>query len=263
MKFPNIDPTAFTLFGLEVKWYGISYAFSLFLALTLCKFLSKKYKLIEQKTFDDILIWAALGIILGGRLGYVIFYNFNFYFNNPKLILLGLRDGGMSFHGGIIGITIACLLFSNIKKISFLKIMDIISCTAPIGLFFGRIANFINSELWGKETNFFLGIIFPNAGPNPRHPSQLYEAFLEGILLFVLVNIFYKYKNSFPGFSSGIFLIFYGLFRIFIEFFREPDSHIGYIIDPYLTTGIILCFPMIALGIFLLALNDRNRKNNY
>ena len=119
MKFPNIDPTAFELLGFEIKWYGISYAFSLLLALTLCKILSNKYKLIEQKIFDDLFIWVAIGIILGGRLGYVMFYNFNFYFNNPKLILLGIRDGGMSFHGGIIGITISCFLFAKLKNISF------------------------------------------------------------------------------------------------------------------------------------------------
>ncbi len=262
MNFPNIDPIAFELFGLEIKWYGISYACSLLLALTICKILSKKYRTLEQKVFDDILVWAALGIIFGGRLGYVLFYNFNFYFENPKLIFLGIRDGGMSFHGGVIGITIACFIFSKIKKISFLKIMDIIACTAPIGLFLGRIANFINSELWGKETNFFLGIVFPNGGPNPRHPSQLYEALLEGILLLILVNFFYKYKNNSPGFTSGIFLVFYGIFRIFIEFFREPDIHIGYILGNYLTIGILLCLPMIALGVLLITLNDRNRKNN-
>ena len=143
MKFPNIDPTAFNLFGFEIKWYGISYACSLLLALTLCKILSNKYKLIEQKIFDDLFIWVAIGIILGGRLGYVMFYNFNFYFNNPKLILLGIRDGGMSFHGGIIGITISCFLFAKLKNISFLKIMDIIACAAPIGLFFGNIIGLV------------------------------------------------------------------------------------------------------------------------
>ena len=162
MKFPNINPTAFEIFGLEIKWYGISYALGLILALFLCKILSKKYNKFKEKIFDDILIWVALGIILGGRIGYVVFYNFNFYLNNPKYILIGIRDGGMSFHGGIIGVVLACLFFSKLKKISFLYIMDIIACAAPIGLFLGRIANFINSELWGKETNFFLGIIFPN-----------------------------------------------------------------------------------------------------
>ena len=167
----------------------------------------------------------------------------------------------MSFHGGIIGVVLACLFFSKLKKISFLYIMDIIACAAPIGLFLGRIANFINSELWGKETNFFLGVIFPNGGTNPRHPTQLYEAFLEGLVLFFLVNFFYKYKNSFPGLTSGVFLIFYAVFRIFVEFFRAPDHHIGYIIEPYITTGIILSLPMIFLGLGLIFLNDRNRKN--
>ena len=261
MEFPNINPTAFDFFGLEIKWYGISYAVSILLALIFCKILSKKYNKIEQRIFDDILIWVALGIIVGGRIGYVVFYNFYFYLENPKYILIGIRDGGMSFHGGIIGVTLACFLFSKFMKVSFLHIMDIIACAAPIGLFLGRIANFINSELWGKETSFFLGIIFPNGGKNPRHPTQLYEAFLEGIVLFILVNFFYRYKNNLPGYSSGIFLIFYGVFRIFVEFFREPDQHIGYLIDPYITAGIILCLPMIVLGIILIFLNDKNRRN--
>ena len=262
MKFPNINPTAFDLFGFEIKWYGISYAVSLMLALIFCKTLSRKYKMLKGKIFDDILLWATLGILVGGRIGYVLFYNFYYYIDNPKYILIGIRDGGMSFHGGIIGVTLACFYFSRLRKVSFLSVMDIIACAAPIGLFLGRIANFINSELWGKETNFFLGIIFPNGGENPRHPTQLYEAFLEGIVLFFLVNFFYKYKSAFPGYTSGIFLIFYGIFRILIEFFREPDRHIGYIIEPFITTGIILCLPMVALGSVLLYLNDRNRKNN-
>ena len=261
MNFPNINPTAFNLFGFEIKWYGISYAASLILALIYCKTLSKKYNIVKEKIFDDILIWVALGIILGGRLGYVVFYNIHYYINNPKYILLGIRDGGMSFHGGIIGVTLACLFYSKLRKVPFLSIMDIIACAAPIGLFLGRISNFINSELWGKETNFFLGVIFPNGGINPRHPTQLYEAFLEGIVLFFIVNFIYINKNAFPGYTSGIFLIFYGIFRIFIEFFREPDHHIGYLIEPYITTGIILCIPMVALGIVLLLFYDRNRKN--
>ena len=261
MKFPNINSTAFEIFGFEVKWYGISYALGLFLALILCKVLSKKYNKVKEKVFDDILIWAALGIIFGGRMGYVVFYNFNFYINSPKYVLIGIRDGGMSFHGGIFGLTLACFFYSKLKKVSFLNVMDVIACAAPIGLFLGRLANFINSELWGKETNFFLGVIFPNGGTNPRHPTQLYEAFLEGIVLFFIVNVFYKYKNNSPGLSSGIFLIFYAMFRIFVEFFREPDHHIGYIIEPFITTGIILSLPMIFLGLGLIFFNDRNRKN--
>ena len=262
MKFPNISPTAFDLFGIEIKWYGISYAISLLLALVYCKFLSKKYDCIEKKIFDDVMIWSAVGMILGGRLGYVLFYNFNFFINNLELILLGIRDGGMSFHGGILGVCIACYLFSKTKNIKFLSLMDIIASAAPIGLFLGRLANFVNSELWGKETNLFFGIVFPNGGPNPRHPSQIYEALLEGLLLFILVNYFYKKNHKKPGFTSGVFLIFYGIFRIFIEFFREPDTHIGYLIEPFITVGIILCLPMILLGIVLLNFNDKNRKTN-
>ena len=262
MLFPNINPTAFNLFGFEIKWYGISYALSLILALIFCKNLSKRYNIIKEKIFDDIFVWVALGIIIGGRVGYVVFYNFYYFMENPKYIIIGIRDGGMSFHGGILGVVLACLFFSKYKKISFLSIMDIVACAAPIGLFFGRIANFINSELWGKETSFFLGIIFPNGGTNPRHPTQLYEAFLEGIILFFLVNFKYKYKHTFPGYTSGIFLIFYSIFRIFAEFLREPDTHIGYLIEPFITTGIILCLPMVVLGIILIFLNDRHRKNN-
>ena len=140
--------------------------------------------------------------------------------------------------------------------------MDIISCSAPIGLFLGRIANFINSELWGKETTFFLGIIFPNGGPNPRHATQLYESFLEGIILFIIINIFYrKYFNK-PGYTSSLFLVLYGLFRTLVELLREPDSHIGFIIEPYLTLGMLLCLPMIIIGLtFLYYLNAKyNRK---
>jgi phosphatidylglycerol:prolipoprotein diacylglycerol transferase len=261
MKFPNINPTAFEIFGFEIKWYGISYAVSLFLAYSYSKLLSKKYKIIKYNIFDDIFAWVTLGMLLGGRLGYVVFYNLSYYLENPYLILLGIRDGGMSFHGGIIGVTLSCLIFSKIKKIKFLDIMDIIACAAPIGLFLGRIANFINSELWGKETDIFFGVIFPNGGPNPRHPSQIYEAFLEGIVLFLLVNSMYKKKCKKSGYTCGIFLIFYSIFRIFIEFFREPDAHIGYLVEPNITIGIFLCLPMILLGIFLISYYDKNRKN--
>ena len=262
MQFPNIDPTAFTIFGIDIQWYGISYALGIFLALLYSKNLARKFNSINQEVLDDILIWIALGIIIGGRLGYVIFYDFIFYLNNINLIILGIREGGMSFHGGIIGVIIACLLFSRIKKINFFPVMDIISCSAPIGLFLGRIANFLNSELWGKETTSFLGIIFPNGGPNPRHATQLYESFLEGIILFIIINIFYRKHFNKPGYTSSLFLVLYGLFRALVELLREPDSHIGFIIEPYLTLGMLLCLPMIIIGLtFLYYLNARyNRK---
>ena len=262
MHFPNIDPTAFTIFGIQIQWYGISYALGIFLALLYSKRLAKKFNSINYKVLDDILIWIALGIIIGGRLGYVFFYDFIFYFKNISLIILGIREGGMSFHGGIIGVIISSLLFSKIKKVNFFSIMDIISCSAPIGLFLGRTANFVNSELWGKETKFFLGIVFPNGGSNPRHATQLYEAFLEGIVLFIIVNIFYKKHVNKPGYTSSLFLILYGIFRSLAELLREPDAHIGYLIEPYLTLGTLLCTPMIVIGfIFLYTLNAKyNRK---
>ena len=262
MYFPDINPTAFSLFGIKIQWYGISYALGIFLALLYSKYLAKKFNSISYKILDDILIWIALGIIIGGRIGYVLFYDFMFYLQNISLIIYGIREGGMSFHGGIMGVIISCLLFSKIKKIKFFAIMDIISCSAPIGLFLGRVANFINSELWGKETTSFLGIIFPNGGPNPRHATQLYEAFLEGIILFIIINIFYKKYFNKPGYTSSLFLILYGLFRSLIELLREPDPHIGYIIEPYLTLGMLLCLPMILIGLlFSYFLNAKyNRK---
>lgn len=262
MQFPNIEPTAITILGIDIQWYGISYALGIFLALLYSKHIARKFGSINQKIFDDILIWLILGIIIGGRLGYVIFYDFIFYLNNISLIVLGIREGGMSFHGGIIGVIFACLLFSRKRKINFFSIMDIIACSAPIGLFLGRIANFINSELWGKETTFFLGIVFPNGGPNPRHATQLYESFLEGIILFIIISMFYKKYFNKPGYASSLFLVLYGLFRTLVEILREPDSHLGYIIEPYLTLGMLLCFPMIIIGLtFLFYLNAKyNRK---
>ena len=261
MLFPNINPTAFEILGIEIKWYGISYAVSLFLALFYSKFLANKYNNLNKEVFDDVLIWSALGIIFGGRLGYVIFYDLGYYLNNYKLILLGIRDGGMSFHGGIFGVTLACFIYSKFKKINFLALMDIIACSASIGLFLGRISNFINSELWGKKTDFFLGVIFPNGGPLPRHPSQLYEAFLEGLVLFFMINYIYRKKNHLYGFTSGYFLILYSVFRIFAENFREPDSHIGFIIEPYISLGIVLTFPLLLLGVYILIFYVKNNKN--
>tara|TARA_A100001011_G_scaffold384637_1_gene457542 strand:- start:876 stop:1679 length:804 start_codon:yes stop_codon:yes gene_type:complete len=262
MTFPNIDPTAFFLFGIPIKWYGISYAISIFLGLLFCKFLSNKYKTVSKDTFEDALVWIVLGIIVGGRFGYVFLYDINFYLNNLSLIILGIREGGMSFHGGIIGVIIVSLIFCKIKKISFLNFVDIIACSAPLGLFLGRVANFINSELWGKKTDSFLGVIFPNGGPYPRHPSQLYEAFLEGIVLFIIINLVYRKVYYKKGYTSCFFLVFYGLFRIIVEFFREPDSHIGYIMHPFLSMGMLLCVPMILLGlIILMYLNAKTRKD--
>ena len=260
MNFPNIDPTAFEIFGLSIKWYGIAYAVGFLGGYFYAKFLTVKYKKLEAKVFEDIIVWAALGAIVGGRLGYALFYNYDFYINNISLILLDIRRGGMSFHGGLLGVIFFCLIFSLTKRIKFLPVMDIIACCVPIGLFFGRLANFVNGELWGKLTDMPWGIVFPNGGSFPRHPSQIYEAFLEGILLFIILSYIYSRMKDVSGFTATSFLILYGFFRTLVEFFREPDPHIGYIKGDLLSMGILLSLPMIIIGFFVLILIIKCQK---
>lgn len=253
MDFPNINPNAFEIFGIAIKWYGLAYAIGLITGLWNCKrVISAIPGNANKKNIDSLLIWVALGTIIGGRFGYVFFYNLDLYILDPITIITGIRKGGMSFHGGLIGVIFFTLLYSKIYKLNFLQIMDSIACSAPIGIFLGRLANFINAELWGKTTSSSWGIIFPEAGLIPRHPSQLYEAFLEGILLFLIVN-YMVYKNIFKkaGAISGSFLLLYGFFRIFSEIFREPDAHLGQIIG-FLSMGTILSIPMIFMGLVMI-----------
>ncbi len=216
------------------------------------KHINKNQNLLSKKAYDSWISWAVLSIIIGGRLGYVLFYNFNHYLNNP-LEILAFWHGGMSFHGGLIGAIFGMFLFCRKYQINFLQFTDIIAIIAPIGLFFGRIANFINMELYGRFTESKFGIIFPGAGNYPRHPSQLYEAFFEGILLFLILFFCYKKTKliNHRGKISGIFLAFYGSARFVVEFFREPDYHIGFIL-PNLTMGQILSVPLIICGLYLL-----------
>ncbi len=262
ITFPNINPTAFSFFGIDIQWYGIAYATGLFLGLIYAKCIIKNKNTIKANVLDDFILWAALGIIIGGRLGYIIFYDFNFYIKNLPLIILDIRKGGMSFHGGLIGVIFAAFIFCKSKKVGFLKLMDVISCTVPIGLFFGRITNFINSELWGKPTSLPWGVVFPNGGDAPRHPTQIYEACLEGIVLFLILNYFYKNKFSIEGYCASLFLILYGIFRITVEFIREPDNHIGYILGNFLTNGILLSIPMIILGLIVfISVNEKYRNS--
>ncbi len=260
MNFPNIDSTAFIIFGLSIKWYGIAYAVGFLGGITYAKILSRRFKPLSPNVFEDIILWVAIGTVLGGRLGFVIFYDPNFYVNNLVLIILDIRKGGMSFHGGLIGVILSCYIFSRIKKIDFLSIMDIVSCCVPIGLFFGRLANFVNAELWGKPTSVPWGIIFPDAGLIPRHPSQLYEALLEGIILFFILTYIYSRKNNSKGFTASIFLILYGSFRILCEFFRVPDYHIGYLLADVITMGMVLSIPMILIGTIVLLSISRCQK---
>ena len=249
MFINNFDPIAFNFFSLEIRWYSLSYIFGIVLAWFYCKkFLIKDIK--ELKFFDDLISYLIIGIIIGGRFGYIIFYNPFYYFNNPIEILM-LWNGGMSFHGGLLGVIFASYLFAKKKNINVFNFLDLISMSAPIGIFLGRIANFINSELYGRPTDFFLSVKFERVDSLLRHPSQIYEAFFEGVVLFILMNfIFKKYLYKSPGLISSLFLIFYSIFRFLIEFTREPDDHLGFIFLN-LTQGQIISILFFIAGLIL------------
>jgi phosphatidylglycerol:prolipoprotein diacylglycerol transferase len=203
------------------------------------------------EALDDFVIWAALGVVLGGRIGYVLFYNFSYYISNP-IAIPAVWDGGMSFHGGILGTTIAMILFARSRGIRVWSMFDVVAAGVPVGLGVVRVANFINSELWGRVSDAPWAVYFPNGGPLPRHPSQLYEAFLEGFVLFfvlfLLVWVGRKLKK--PGFIAGAFVTGYGLSRIAVEFFREPDAQLGYLVGGWLTMGMVLSVPMVLIGLW-------------
>ena len=249
MFINNFDPIAFNFLSLEIRWYSLSYIFGIIFAWVYCKrFLIKDKKILEL--FDDLISYIIIGIILGGRFGYIIFYNLDYYIKNISEILM-IWKGGMSFHGGLIGVIIATYIFSKKNKISTFLFLDLISISAPIGIFFGRISNFINSELYGRETNLPWSVKFQKIDNIHRHPSQIYEAFFEGIILFILLNyVFKKFLYKSPGVISAFFLIFYSIFRFCIEFTREPDMQIGYILFN-LTLGQILSFLFLIFGLFL------------
>ena len=251
--FPNINPIAVKIGAISIYWYGVAYLLGIILGMYVMRLLEKRYKIanITSKDFDNLSVAVITGIIIGGRLGYVCFYMPD-YITDQLIEILKIWHGGMSFHGGLIGVSIAVWIFCYRYKKKLLAVTDLIACVTPVGLFFGRIANFINAELYGKKTEFILGVIFPNTDLQPRHPSQLYEAFAEGILLFLIMLAIVKIikVRKRIGCLSGIFLIFYSIFRIFVEIVREPDPHIGYIANLF-TLGQLLCIPMLALGIFL------------
>jgi phosphatidylglycerol:prolipoprotein diacylglycerol transferase len=266
MYIHNLDPIIINFGFLEIRWYSLAYIFGIFLGFYYAKYLIKKFwykENINVQVLDNFLIYLILGIILGGRLGYILFYNFNYYYQNPLEILF-LWRGGMSFHGGVIGVLIASLIFAKKNNVKILVLTDIVVCTTPIGIFLGRIANFINGELYGKKTFSDYGVIFPKIDMEPRHPSQLYEAILEGLILFFLLNIILKFKKKlFNGELSCYFLIFYSIFRIISELFREPDKHIGYIIFN-ISLGTIISFSFLIFGIiaFKIIKNESFRKTN-
>ena len=249
MFINNFDPVAFQIFSFEIRWYSLAYIFGIIFGWLYCKKkLIKDEKLLNL--FDDLITYLIIGIILGGRLGYVIFYNLKYYLDNFSEILM-IWNGGMSFHGGLIGVILATVIFSKKHKINSYIFLDLIALVAPIGLFLGRIANFINSELYGRETDIFWSVKFVVIDNISRHPSQIYEAIFEGLILFFLLNHFAK-KDSFknPGLISSMFLIFYSFFRFILEFFRAPDYQIGYLIYQ-LTLGQFISIVFFSLGISL------------
>lgn len=256
IPFPELDPVAFSLFGLlHIRWYALAYLIGFLGGWGYGRWLSSQFSTGFRPNKDDIedlLPWVVLGVIVGGRLGYVLFYNFSFYMQNPLRIPF-IWEGGMSFHGGLAGVITVMALFAYCQKIVFLSLADLVACLVPIGLFFGRIANFINAELYGRITTVSWGIVFPNAGPYPRHPSQIYEALSEGMLLFIVLYILARFFAAWktPGVLSGAFLTGYGLCRFCIEWVREPDPQLGLFAD-YFSMGQLLSLPMIVGGALLM-----------
>ncbi|MDG1882354.1 MAG: prolipoprotein diacylglyceryl transferase [Alphaproteobacteria bacterium] len=260
LEFPNINPVAIDLGIIQIRWYAISYIAGILLSwvliLNIIKFKNLK---VDNKVISELISNSMIGIIIGGRLGYVIFYNPDYYLNN-LLEIFKLWNGGMSFHGGFIGVVFAVIYSSKISKTAILILADLIAIVAPIGIFFGRLANFINGELYGRITNHSFGMIFPNAGNSPRHPSQLYEAFFEGFLLFIIMLLFIKFTNILnkKGLITALFLSCYGSFRFMIEFFREPDANIGLLYFNF-SMGQLLSLPMIIVGLYFIIFIARKK----
>jgi len=250
---PSINPIVMSLGFIDIRWYSLAYVFAFILGSVIIKKLNScSYRLISNDKIDKFFIWAIIGVILGGRIGYVLFYQTNLFFTKPTYIL-EIWNGGMSFHGGLIGMILSIYFFSLTYKIQFFYLSDLVSLVAPIGLFLGRISNFINTELYGRVTDFPLAIIYPLIDNNPRHPSQLYEAFFEGIILFIILLFYFsnRPKQYIIGNISGLFLIFYSIFRFLIEYLREPDYHLG-LVFYYFSMGQLLCIPFLLAGIWII-----------
>jgi phosphatidylglycerol:prolipoprotein diacylglycerol transferase len=250
LTFPSINPVAFSLGPLQVHWYGLMYLFGFFMAWILATFRVKRYQLDwTSEQISDLIFYAAVGVIFGGRLGYMLFYGTAQLVAEP-FSLFKLWQGGMSFHGGLLGVGVALACFCRKTKKSFLEVVDFTTPLVPLGLAFGRAGNFINGELWGRVTNVPWAMVFPNTDGRSRHPSQLYELGLEGLLLFVIVW-WYASKKRVPGQVFGVFLVCYALSRFFIEFFRQPDPQLGYLAWNWLTMGQVLSIPMLLIGLWL------------
>ena len=268
LPFPNIDPIIVQVGPVAIRWYGLGYIVGILFAWWYAKRMVTDTRLWANNTppmkpvdLDDFVVWAALGVVLGGRLGYVFFYDLPQFLANP-LSLVAVWNGGMSFHGGMLGTIVAMVLFSWKRGINPWSMLDVVAATVPIGLGLVRVANFINSELWGRPTDMPWGMVFPDGGPLPRHPSQLYEAALEGLVLFLVLRVLTHHLMMLkrPRFVGGAFIFGYGLSRIFVEFFREPDAHIGYLAGGWLTMGMLLSLPMVLAGLWAMVTAGRPER---
>ena len=253
LPFPRIDPNLLEIGPFAIRWYALAYIAGLLLGWRyMLRLNSSRAHLTTSEVIDELLVWAMVGVVLGGRLGYVVFYNLSFYMENPSLIF-AVWLGGMSFHGGLLGVTLTIIWFAKRRHLELLRLSDLVSCAVPLGLFFGRIANFINGELFGRVTDVPWAMTFPRGGPLPRHPSQLYEAALEGIVLFALLAWLAWHKSALqkPGMLTGVYLLGYALARALIELVRQPDVQIGFL--PLGTTiGQWLSVPMLFGGVYLI-----------
>jgi len=257
--YPQINPVAFSLGPLKVHWYGLMYLLGFLFGFLLIKHRVRKFNLgWSNDQLVDLLFYAAIGVVLGGRIGYVLFYNLPYYLHHP-LQVFAIWDGGMSFHGGMLGVTLAILLWSFKHKRAFFTVTDTVAPVVPIGLATGRVGNFINGELWGRVTHVPWAMIYPQAGSLPRHPSEVYEFLLEGVLLFIILWI-YSARRPPRMAVTGVFLIGYGSFRFLCEFFRQPDPQLGFVAFGWVTMGQVLSLPMILLGVFLFILAYRCKR---
>lgn len=274
LSFPNINPIAFSIGPFHIHWYGLGYLFGISLAFLYSKRLinndalwKNKKSALNYQQLSDFILWATLGIIIGGRLGDVLLWEPSYYLQHPSEII-AIWHGGMAFHGGLIGVILACMLYAYLNNINYLSLLDITCAGAPIGLGIVRICNFINGELWGKASTLPWAMIFPKADSIPRHPSQIYEAFMEGFMLFIILYIaIYNFKTlKRPGLTAGLFCILYSTARIIAEFFREKDAAPLWFETIFnnsiFSYGMFLCLPMLALGLILIIYAFRNKHAN-
>ncbi|MAP24749.1 MAG: prolipoprotein diacylglyceryl transferase [Rickettsiales bacterium] len=253
IRFPQIDPVALAIGPLQIRWYALAYVTGVLFCWLYCRWLVKRDPSlgIKPTQFDDLIAWAIPSLVIGGRLGYVLFYQLDYYLKHPLEIFM-IWQGGMAFHGGIIGILVGFYIFSWRNKLMFLRLLDLVGLGIPMGIFLGRIANFINGELYGRITDMRWAVLFPAGGYLPRHPSQLYEALLEGLMILIVLNVLYWRTRIIrrPGQLAGIWLMLYALARFVVEFFREPDAHLGFVWH-ILSMGQLLSVPYLLLGAYL------------